>query len=230
MRLTAITSSRPNLYFNPRTPHGVRPALLPLWEQGKLFQSTHPSRGATSNGGRFLQPGREFQSTHPVRGATVFGSCPGSGRLISIHAPLTGCDIDNTSKNITDRLFQSTHPSRGATPLLRFAGWPVRFQSTHPSRGATHGATDAAVDAQDFNPRTPHGVRLRCTLTLPGPARFQSTHPSRGATPSSSGSHRGSGSISIHAPLTGCDTVRLVNFSDSVHFNPRTPHGVRLPG
>ena len=36
--------------FNPRTPRGVRPARLPHRLTLTLFQSTHPSRGATANG------------------------------------------------------------------------------------------------------------------------------------------------------------------------------------
>ena len=33
--------------FNPRTPRGVRLMLLRLPPDGKVFQSTHPARGAT---------------------------------------------------------------------------------------------------------------------------------------------------------------------------------------
>ena len=60
-------------YFNPRTPHGVRPFLALLASYASEFQSTHPSRGAT----KFW-----------------FGANPDTG--ISIHAPLTGCDCMST--------------------------------------------------------------------------------------------------------------------------------------
>ena len=145
---------------------------------------------------------------------------------ISIHAPLTGCDA-----NVFHRLlpiYISIHApltgcdrSKNLTDNLRNG-----FQSTHPSRGAT---------------KIPYGILF--------PDKFQSTHPSRGATRFSAPKAAVS-SISIHAPLTGCDGVksiyRLVSTSISIHapltgcdleiqrpvkmplyFNPRTPHGVR---
>ena len=61
------------------------------------------------------------------------------------------------------------------------------------------------VHRQYFNPRTPHGVRLRSAGCWPTPA-----------------------TISIHAPLTGCDAVRAGRRDNAADFNPRTPHGVRL--
>ena len=82
------------------------------------------------------------------------------------------------------------------------------------------------------------------------PSPFQSAHPLRGATSGQlikiAALH-----ISIHAPLTGCDSppgkqkrrnphfnprtprgvrhVRLYNIPHITHFNPRTPRGVRPP-
>ena len=38
----------PNIYFNPRTHRGVRPQVYSLEHHSRLFQSTHPSWGATS--------------------------------------------------------------------------------------------------------------------------------------------------------------------------------------
>ena len=102
----------------------------------------------------------------------------------------------------------------------------------------------------NFNPRTPCGVRLYDDVYFPVFKTFQSTHPLRGATfrtvreglPQP---------ISIHAPLAGCDfqtmmrTTKLSLFqsthplrgatrisllvsSSRPDFNPRTPCGVRL--
>ena len=78
-------------YFNPRTPHGVRRFDLLKRILHNQFQSTHPSRGATSYHIQADQ-NTKFQSTHPSRGATV-------------------ANVENTAEN----RFQSTHPSRGAT-------------------------------------------------------------------------------------------------------------------
>ena len=55
--------------FNPRTPCGVRPQR---WST--------PSKTLT------------FQSTHPLRGATPVFLCDVVALVISIHAPLAGCD------------------------------------------------------------------------------------------------------------------------------------------
>ena len=60
---------------------------------------------------------------------------------------------------------------------------------------------------QDFNPRTPRGVRLIVT-----------EHAWK------------EGSISIHAPREGCDLWRALYRTDGSDFNPRTPRGVRQDG
>ena len=123
----------------------------------------------------------------------------------------------------------------------------------------------------NFNPRTPCGVR-RCVCTLMAfvtkfqsthplrgatllqvrrhdPAQgFQSTHPLRGATAGQIGFYGiisisihaplagcdarpaiggQKGGISIHAPLAGCDHQLFQRFQGCLYFNPRTPCGVR---
>ena len=91
--------------------------------------------------------------------------------------------------------------------LLSACGYvlPYIFQSTHPLRGAT---------------RRPFAKLPR--------GRFQSTHPLRGATmPSHLIEHFVS--ISIHAPLAGCDQRVVHSGLHFFDFNPRTPCGVRLP-
>ena len=83
------------------------------------FQSTHPLRGATARLGHgkeqqmnfnprtpcgvrrqfpngTLPTAASFQSTHPSRGATAIDSPHPHGFVISIHAPLAGCDSKNT--------------------------------------------------------------------------------------------------------------------------------------
>ena len=78
------------------------------------------------------------------------------------------------------------------------------FQSTHPLRGAT-------------------GIgKSRASISV-----FQSTHPLRGATLTSCYTLSVL-SISIHAPLAGCDFRRFPRASAPANFNPRTPCGVRL--
>ena len=133
-----------------------RPA--PPWVQ---FQSTHPVRGATRRRLRaLLRSTHNFNPRTPcgVRPATA--SCCGFGRIISIHAPRAGCD--------------------NLRYIVIFRA--IRFQSTHPVRGATRHRQLLRVWSNNFNPRTPCGVRqsaIHCNF--PGYK------------------------ISIHAPRAGCD-------------------------
>ncbi len=100
--------------FNPRTPCEVRRALLYLVMQGRMFQSTHPLRGATYDG---------VQNTRD--------------EIVSIHAPLARCDFrrDVYVKHL--RSFNPRTPCE-VRPTLS-TGWITSqlFQSTHPLRGAT---------------------------------------------------------------------------------------------
>ncbi len=124
-----------------------------------------------------------FQSTHPSRGATIQLGLAEMYDSISIHAPLTGCDWSRWTKSPLLISFQSTHPSRGATSLYiggsvaiiisihapltdkilqisihapltgcdysRVCWWSRQwtFQSTHPSRGATGQFADSAAES-----------------------------------------------------------------------------------
>ena len=78
--------------FNPRTPYGMRRISVEEVMQITKFQSTHPLRDAT-----FLACGSStkmlFQSTHPLRDATNCDNDYINKVNISIHAPLTGCDV-----------------------------------------------------------------------------------------------------------------------------------------
>ena len=102
---------------------------------------------------------------------------------------------------------------------------PGNFNPRTPC-GVRRDLPSAARRMAHFNPRTPCGVRPWRFPAVPRAARFQSTHPLRGATRS----QRGIAVclfISIHAPLAGCDTVLLRVCLTFLHFNPRTPCGVR---
>ena len=100
--------------FNPRTPCGVR---LKKEEDAAAYEA--------------------FQSTHPLRGATSFSWSLSCSHLISIHAPLAGCDVEHTYYRTDEYTFQSTHPLRGATTFDCATPMLCAFQSTHPLRGAT---------------------------------------------------------------------------------------------
>ena len=103
---------------------------------------------------------------------------------ISIHAPLTGCD-SSASILLTKSLIISIHAPLTGCDLFRFTdevGIFFLFQSTHPLRDATIFKRYCSADSRYFNPRTPYGMRP----DLEWQGRFYRK-------------------ISIHAPLTGCD-------------------------
>ena len=170
-----------------------------------LFQSTHPSWGATRTVLHSLSQRVQFQSTHPSWGATIEVYLIQYLTKISIHAPIVGCDNIDGSTFIGSKIFQSTHPSWGATSLFEFPHefsdisihapivgcdqydnsrviFSQKFQSTHPSWGATFRNYKHVPDALNFNPRTHRGVRRLYHLSMQFTFLFQSTHPSWGAT------------------------------------------------
>ncbi len=170
------------------------------------FQSTHPLRGATLTG-RKNGWYNGFQSTHPLRGATGDVAVHHLHGGISIHAPLAGCDPGGKVMRCRSCHFNPRTP----------CGVRLRQRAELP-----HGLVD-------FNPRTPCGVRQRVRITQQSPDIFQSTHPLRGATAVSlagivsaakfQSTHPLRGAtirdstytlgitISIHAPLAGCDAT-----------------------
>ena len=83
--------------FNPRTPCGVRPMLDGEVVDNDKFQSTHPLRGATgyAAGGRTEM----MISIHaPLAGCDRAPAVVPNAAEISIHAPLAGCDRDSHSR------------------------------------------------------------------------------------------------------------------------------------
>ena len=85
-----------------------------------------------------------------------------------------------------------------------------KFQSTRPAWGATRCLRSCGSCTCHFNPRAPHGARLRPFLAAISPLLFQSTRPAWGATPALRQQALTS-SISIHAPRMGRDVyVRSV--------------------
>ena len=151
--------NQPFHYFNPRTHRGVRLLFLVSYSMIHQFQSTHPSWGATKT----------------RRGRVGRG-------VISIHAPIVGCD----------------------TCLL---GLPNNNYDFNPRthRGVRHCFFKNFRIIINFNPRTHRGVRqdgtihhsLDVDISIHAPivgcdqsasfmklgkGSFQSTHPSWGAT------------------------------------------------
>ena len=204
-RQVAMQKALPDLGFNPRAPHGARhPSRQDghhgqrvsihaprtgrdarLWTSPAISggfnpRAPHGARHPVISNVRFTL---KFQSTRPARGATCFCRTRFCRFRVSIHAPRTGRDILMTMSVVWLAMFQSTRPARGATAKT---DWTTEsktlFQSTRPARGATTNWVARVETDKRFNPRAPHGARLR--LGRQGYARltFQSTRPARGAT------------------------------------------------
>ena len=190
-------------YFNPRTPCGVRlvGALNPLEERGisihaplagcdRRYQRHRRCQGhfnpRTPCGVRLLQSGKMsqqqlFQSTHPLRGATNPLPESGTGRKISIHAPLAGCDAETRSASLENPYFNPRTPCGVRLSVLAF-NYSYSSISIHaPLAGCDNFAVGAGLVA------------------------FISIHAPLAGCDGTTGGQRCQRQISIHAPLAGCD-------------------------
>ena len=191
-------------HFNPRLPRGRRHAYASRRSTILQFQSTPPSREATSR----------------IR-------CSAIHLCISIHASLAGGDRPAQIINNIARRFQSTPPSREATPPAFRNQVNLLFQSTPPSREATeifrlpfrlhrisiHASLAGGDGARRrpssctsgyFNPRLPRGRRQMCSRALSWKINFNPRLP------------RGRRRLFLQQP------------QGYGHFNPRLPRGRRL--
>ena len=192
--------------FNPRSPHGERPAGSP------------PAMVSAS----YFNP----RSPHGERLARR--SYKGFSPDISIHAPRTGSDLPFLSDNKCHHLISIHAPRTGSdVRLLDFVIHICKFQSTLPARGATLVAGYKSGDhiISIHAPRTGSDCKSRSKRL--SKRTFQSTLPARGATDPLTNVAISCGSISIHAPRTGSDRNTSHTISTQEHFNPRSPHGER---
>ena len=149
-----------SFYFNPRTPYGMRPSL-PFWIINLSI----------------------FQSTHPLRDATVHCTLLINSIMISIHAPLTGCDTIGAITPIFLITFQSTHPLRDATvDIMNFHMETKKFQSTHPLRDATLNQQKQFLIKKISIHAPLTGCDISTNTHVLHQTLFQSTHPLRDAT------------------------------------------------
>ena len=231
MRLLRPASCHPQRDFNPRTPCGVRLTQRNAGVTRDAFQSTHPLRGATQCTTCSRRACFSFQSTHPLRGAT-HGRCARLAQTQSNFNPRTPCGVRRKAPD----------DARAAAGISIHA----------PLAGCDAVCAASPTLRRHFNPRTPCGVRLPVTcarararsISIHAPLAgcdagvlsallnmllFQSTHPLRGATAKAARKQAERETISIHAPLAGCDECARETDVRLLHFNPRTPCGVR-PG
>ena len=205
-RLALIWRPAHDQNFNPRAPYGARRGRTGEPIRGAFISIHAPHTGRDLGYGLQVRDGKLFQSTRPIRGATTNCSTPSmrldyfnprapyGARPIYTSSPYSAATDFNPRAPYGARLivshdgsrvlyeFQSTRPIRGATLLLFCSRYPFDI-SIH----APHTGRDVAPNAikpmpMDFNPRAPYGAR-----------------PHR---PSGRRAYR---SISIHAPHTGRD-------------------------
>ena len=193
-----------DVYFNPRTPCGVRQRTWSMSSSGARFQSTHPLRGATQG---------------HVRGYGEHG--------ISIHAPLAGCD-DVCHRQHPAAAGISIHaPLAGCDPRQSATRRPeVNFNPRTPC-GVRRDSGHGDVEHIDISIHAPlAGCDDWDQITDMAAAVFQSTHPLRGATIPSRRSCRASANFN---PRTPCGVRRALAaaWTLMLDFNPRTPCGVR---
>ena len=137
MRLSHSSPLIWSSYFNPRTPCGVR----------------RPRPDGCADGGAI--------SIHAPRVGCDWTISSWWAVLteISIHAPRVGCDDKGDFRRVFKNLFQSTHPVWGATaPAAPWAS-PPAISIHAPRVGCDRGRGRGVGLPQDFNPRTPCGVR-----------------------------------------------------------------------
>ena len=171
----------------------------------RTFISTHAPRTGSDDGRRRTSAAaKDFNPRSPHGERRHTRTQTASPKTISTHAPRTGSDGIKHGKRFGQRAFQPTLPARGATPPIRGFVKALAFQPTLPARGATVSRDVSGRPGANFNPRSPHGERLRLV--------FRS---------------RREWSISTHAPRTGSDSACSLPRLRQHNFNPRSPHGER---
>ena len=183
--LTRLTRAGGTGHFNPRSPHGERPAKSSRRAASRQFQPTLPARGAT----------RRRRDEHRDGG-------------ISTHAPRTGSDFSTTIVPSSWVYFnpRSPHGERHAQVCgAQFQPADFNPRSPHGERPPRRVAGHRIVSISTHAPRT--GSDPNQAGHSPAEWRFQPTLPTRGATPREI-CEPVPVPISTHAPRTGSDRDR----------------------
>ena len=122
--------------------------------------------------------------------------------------------------------FQSTHPARGATEAQADIGDLKRISIHAPREGCDPATGRGSHLGDDFNPRTPRGVRQLTPMLPDNAVGFQSTHPARGATQQYRRQRSTGRNFNPRTPR-GVRLKVAYTAALAVYFNPRTPRGVR---
>ena len=140
----------------------------------------------------------------PLAGCDRYGGVTGLQRLISIHAPLAGCDLGLLILGCRINHFNPRTPC-GVRRDTSEGYMLIDLISIHaPLAGCDVSALRFPVSRRHFNPRTPCGVRRCSKSDLSDQNKYFNPRTPCGVRPDASAAGT-SGTISIHAPLAGCD-------------------------
>ena len=170
----------------------------------RVFQFTHPGKGATAYGCEYERIYYGFNSRTLGRVRLRIRSLSACDTSVSIHAPWEGCDA--TAKTSPKGRSVSIHaPWEGCDyPTHGVAGGRIGFNSR--TLGRVRLRPPYTLNPHSgFNSRTLGRVRHYKRLTKWGDIVFQFTHPGKGATCKSTLPNV-QDVVSIHAPWEGCDT------------------------
>ena len=177
----------------------------------------------------FIKTGFEllFQSTHPSWGATLLLVLSTQMILISIHAPIVGCDCFLFRFFLSSINISIHAPIVGCDICNREKSDKLFNFNPRTHRGVRRGTEKAVKVFQNFNPRTHRGVRQRQDARLDAHSKISIHAPIVGCDLPPSVFN---GSNSYFNPRThrgvrlgSKSPIRRIDFD----FNPRTHRGVR---
>ena len=146
--------------FNPRSPRGLRPAVV-IFRQNLHGISIH----AAQEGCDYVLP---VAKAKPIS--------------ISIHAAQEGCDY-KPNLTLAEACQISIHAAQEGCDRVFNHGAFFLFISIHAAQEGCDTLSSVFCRAcHHFNPRSPRGLRLLKALLLTGMVQFQSTQPKRAAT------------------------------------------------
>ncbi len=148
--------------------------------------------------------------------------------LISIHAPRVGRDAVEINFSTYVELFQSTRPVWGATASHLTRRSSRRISIHAPRAGCDLDTEKPLVHVDDFNPRTPCGVRRWASRSSDLPRQYFNPRTPCGVRPCAAACRRRRGPD--FNPRTPCGVRRWIRLllPGTTNFNPRAPCGARL--
>ena len=165
----------------------------------------------------------KFQSTHPSWGATKYNQKSAILEKISIHAPIVGCDVTSTGSQARFEKISIHAPIVGCDKGHATGYSLISLISIHaPIVGCDALKPKFPMVILYFNPRTHRGVRLYVDVRKTSQYDFNPrTH--RGVRPKRGAQQHERQTISIHAPIVGCDQSKKFPYNQHILFQSTHP-------